>query len=320
MRIAIVSGSRADEGPLRMVEDALAGAHEVQWYPVGPFGIDTSSAAADAAAAVIEELGETFGEGAPDLAILLGDRYEILGAAVACNIMGLPIAHLSGGDLTEGSQDDCYRHAITKLSHLHFATCEESAARIIQMGEEPERVHVVGCPGVDRIRQTKLLSKHEALSKAGLSCRDYVVACLHPNTLGDTADDVDELMVRIWEGDHESHGAVLIGPNADAGNEDIRAVLKNLAKHRAHTVYHETLEGDLYLSLLKHASAFIGNSSAIYYECPTLGTPVIEIGDRQKGRKPHKSDGHAAERIAAIISKIENPKALLRKRFHAMRT
>src|SRR6266550_4795731 len=120
--------------------------------------------AATAATSVSEELKIM----CADLVIVHGDRYEILGAAMGANMMGVPITHLAGGDVTEGSADDSYRHAITKLSHLHFPNCAESAARIVQMGEEPGRVHMVGDPAIDRILQTPLLSKDEAFRAIGL--------------------------------------------------------------------------------------------------------------------------------------------------------
>lgn len=320
MKIAIVSGSRADRGPLEMVRKALEARHRVEWIEFNAER-DSGRSRLEAAAFsswVMRHVASLLPKINPDLVVLLGDRYEILATALAVNVMGSPIAHLSGGDVTEGSQDEAYRHAITKLSHLHFATSEESARRIVQMGEDPRRVFDVGCPGVDRILRTTIVSKAAALAWAGIPrCINYVLGCLHPNTVTNTADELREFIAKLESLDDDV-GIVLIGPNGDPGADMIRERLKFMAGSRNNAVFHDHLEGSLYLSLMKHAAFFIGNSSAVYYEAPTLGTRVVEIGDRQKGRVPHTGDGQAAERIANLISTISDPRALLRKGFHGI--
>lgn len=335
MRITCVTGSRADRANLTPVIKAL----DAMWVVIDPNpSIDTLDTATSTGKAVIET-AEKLVRTDPELVVLLGDRFEILGAATAANILGLPIAHLSGGDITEGSQDDCFRHAITKLSHLHFATHEESAQRIIQMGENPSRVHVVGCPGIDRLMQTPLMTKEQALF--GTVYEQFILVCLHPTDnlvaeLSSLSDALKQMRNDI--------GVVFIGPNSDAGNKIIIDEWKLLYHNQR--VYCPELETQRYLSLMKHCDVMVGNSSAGLYEAPSFGTPVINIGDRQKGRikapcvmdvepdtreilvsikialeKGHVGscnpygDGHACERIVKIIGSVD-PKSLLCKRFH----
>ncbi len=256
-------------------------------------------------------------------------------------MMGVPLAHLGGGDLTEGSQDDSMRHAITKLAHLHFATCEESANRILQMGEDPARVHVTGCPGADSLLDMKLMKRDKALRAVRLDDKPYFVVSLHPNTLGDRRD-LNDLMGALKGIDDVAY--VLTDPNKDVGYQGIESEFKGLAQWRPNTVYTGGVERDVYLALLQHSLALVGNSSSGFYEAPYLGTPVINIGDRQKGRaqtfcigpdqieaqmrsvmapsynrpKPRYpyGDGHAAFNISKILAGIRDPKMLLMKKFH----
>jgi UDP-hydrolysing UDP-N-acetyl-D-glucosamine 2-epimerase len=355
MKIAIVTGSRADRGALEMVEKALALAKpwhnqtfiiDLSDMPPAPRNFEVAIRTTESA----ERIRLGLGDGYADLMIIHGDRHEVLGAAMAANTMSVPIAHLGGGDITEGSQDDCFRHAITKLSHLHFATNQDSAARIIQMGEDPDRVHVTGDPGVDRILAMPLLDRHATFAAVGLSTpQKCLLVSFHPNTLGDDVRPeltaLREALMRMGE-----MPMVLIGPNADAGSDVIRAEWRLMAANLSQVVYHENLPGQVYLSLMKHCDAMVGNSSAGLYEAPSFGLPVVNIGDRQKGRRKAGNihdvepksdwilggirsalrdwgpaarlsstnpygDGHAAERIAKIIGDIKDPKALLRKRF-----
>lgn len=355
VRIALVTGSRADRGALEMVEAALSKEHETYIVDVSTAPAISAGHAADLAAGAVCRGADVAIGDVVDLAIVHGDRFEILGAAFGLNIRGAPIAHLGGGDLTEGSQDDSFRHAITKLSHLHFATCEESASRIIQMGEDPARVHVTGDPGIDRVMATQLLDQNATFAAVGLkSCERALLVCLHPNTLGSVGVELkplhDALMVVADQ--RRDVGLVFIGPNADAGSDMIRKQWNSIVSEMPQrAVYHENLPGQVYLSLMRWCDAMVGNSSAGLIEAPCFGTATLNIGDRQQGRPLARSvmnvksdackiergisalltfagfgkhlmvknpygDGHAAERIAKIIGEIKDPKALLRKRFH----
>jgi UDP-hydrolysing UDP-N-acetyl-D-glucosamine 2-epimerase len=297
--------------------------------------------------------------GPADLVVVHGDRHEILAAAVASNVMGVPVAHIGGGDLTEGSQDDCFRHAITKLAHLHFPSNADSADRIVQMGEQPSRVHVTGCPGLDMVAETEILSREDTFRSACLTpCERLVLVVFHPNTLGDTRAEVKALTDAL---EPRREAIVLCGPNADEGCDIIRSawdwlIVKALpdstpvSDPRARTgrvVGHDNLEPRVFHSLMAHADVMVGNSSAGFYEAPHFGIPVVNIGDRQLGRvvppnvttvgpdaemisavvdqamaMPRNTlgsslygDGHAAARIAGVISAIWDPKPLLRKQF-----
>lgn len=352
MKIAVITGSRADKGPLTPVYIALQAKHDVRWvgtpherWKNGSTSWDSGIAAAMSCHNITFELYDN----KTDLAVLLGDRYEILGAAMGANILGIPIAHLSGGDLTEGSQDDCFRHAITKLSHIHFPTNLTSAERIIQMGEDPASVHMVGCPGIDRILNTKLFTYAECIEFLNLKVNPFdniLLVSLHPNTHGHTETELNALMPALKA--HPNKDAiVLIGPNTDAGNNLIRVAFKDLSRSRSNTVYFENLPDNVYISLLKYADVMIGNSSAAFYEAPSFNLPVVNIGARQKGRigtartihaftnpsdvkhaiktalrlEKHGTvqnpygDGKAAHKIEAIISNLTFP--LMRKRFYS---
>jgi UDP-hydrolysing UDP-N-acetyl-D-glucosamine 2-epimerase len=353
MKIAVISGSRADAGPLQAVVTALfAAGHKPDFISMDlGKGDQTRADTGSTTAIVLTHLSNVFGyNNDAELVLLLGDRHEVLGAAVAAYLLGKPIAHLSGGDITEGSQDDSMRHAITKLSHLHFVTNDESRSRVIQMGEEPWRVHTVGCPGVDGIADTSH-DKAGVQRAVGLpeTDRKLILVVYHPNTLNDPQQrEAGHLRTALWE--FEECDIVLIGPNTDAGNWTIKQQNASLVSQMSNVVSFETVQRDLYLGLLKHADVLVGNSSSGFYEAPTFGTPVVNIGDRQLGRieatnittVPAQSwdiikaindalqsakyspsnpygDGTAAKKIAAIISEIKHPPALLRKKFHDIR-
>jgi UDP-hydrolysing UDP-N-acetyl-D-glucosamine 2-epimerase len=250
-----------------------------------------------------------------DIAVILGDRNETLQLAFELNLNRVPIAHLSGGDVTEGSQDDCFRHAITKLSHLHFPTNQKACDRILQMGEEPWRVHMVGSPSADSLLTFTYFTQMDALRCLDLSVKDFVLICLHPNTFGKTDDELLALRNYIEKLPKEM-GKVFIGPNLDEGGEIIDMCFATWAGTFPNSAYRQEVSRHLYLSLMLHCKEMVGNSSAMLYEAPTLGTKTVFIGDRQGGRDPVYSDGKAAERVAYVLSKIQVPTDyLLRKKF-----
>jgi UDP-hydrolysing UDP-N-acetyl-D-glucosamine 2-epimerase len=281
------------------------------------------------------------------VAVLLGDRYEILRAATDIYLLGIPIIHLSGGDITEGSQDDCMRHAITKLSHIHFPTNQASAKRIIQMGEEPWRVKVVGYPGVDADMQ--MASFEDAKKEVGLTEDNFLLVVWHPNTFADESQNLLEVSQVTSALNNIKIKCLIIGPNTDYGNETVRDHLFKWAKLEDH-LYHFDLPRPVYLRLLCDTRCLVGNSSSGIYEAPTFGTPVVNIGDRQKGREkasnivdcaidyrlierkirsavqggrqivdnPYQT-GHAASKIAEEISKLRQPKKFLVKRFYEIK-
>ncbi len=280
MRVALISGSRSDRNALVMVEKALKVAgHDAKLAHCIELGLPPSEAFDFMAEAVpLVTKAET-----PDIVIIHGDRHEMLAVAAKVNILGFPIAHIGGGDITEGSQDDCFRHAITKLSHLHFASNQDSADRIVQMGEEPGRVHVTGCPGIDMVMATPVLEREETFAAVGLArpVRSLVVL-FHPDTLGGTTSDhLEALSVAL---SRRAEALVLLGPNADAGGDLIRREWQRLAQNRPDTVYHDNVEPQLFYSLLRWCDVLVGNSSAGFYEAPCFDRSVVNIGDRQDGR------------------------------------
>lgn len=222
----------------------------------------------------------------PDLLVVLGDRYEILAAAIAAHFSGIPIAHISGGDVTEGAVDDAIRHSVTKMSTLHFPGCEQSRQRIIQMGEHPERVFNVGEPGVENCLHTSLLSVEE-LSESlqfDLTAGPYSVVTFHPVTLEDNTAErqLHELIAAMDAFPAMSYIVTLA--NADAGGRAINAIWQSEGASRKNWLVVPSLGMRRYLSALKGAEMALGNSSSGIVEAPAMHIPTVNIGDRQKGR------------------------------------
>ena len=236
----------------------------------------------------------------PDVVVVLGDRFEILAAVQACLIHNIPVAHIAGGDTTEGAFDESIRHAITKMAQVHFVTNELSARRVRQLGEDPRRIHVVGSPGLDHLRRRPLLDRPalEAALGAPLGARNLLVT-FHSVTLEADAGmgQFTELLAAL---DALDVGTTLwfTRPNADTGGRAIAAVLDAWAEARpARTHTYASLGQLRYLSLMAQVDAVVGNSSSGLYEAPSFGVPTVNIGERQRGRLAAASVLHcAAER------------------------
>jgi len=379
-RIGVVTVSRSDYGHLRPVLEALrrapdlellllvAGMHlasefgltvrdiEADGFPISARvemlgGGDTPEAVAAATGRGVAGFGEAFARLRPDVVVVLGDRFEMLAAAVAALPFALPVAHIHGGEVSEGAMDNQIRHAITKLAHLHFASAEPHARRIAAMGEEPWRIHTVGAPGLDRLATT------EPLPRAGLA-RDlrlpeagpWLLVTFHPVTLEyrDTAAHIDELLAALEKTD----GFIVITyPNADtAGRLIIERIEEFAGRHPRRCRLAKSLGERLYLSLLRHADLMIGNSSSGLIEAPSFGLPVVNVGSRQRGRlrganvidvEPLREDilrgieaaqalpfrvraraaanpygdGHAAPRVVDVLRSVPIDARLVQKRF-----
>jgi UDP-N-acetylglucosamine 2-epimerase (non-hydrolysing)/GDP/UDP-N,N'-diacetylbacillosamine 2-epimerase (hydrolysing) len=308
---------------------------------------DTPVAVAKSMGLAVAGFADAFARLAPDLVFVLGDRYEILAAVEAAVVARLPVAHLCGGDITEGAMDDAIRHAITKLSHLHFVTNEAAAQRLRQLGEDPDRVHCVGSPGLDRIRQTKLLDRAAFFQRIGLAPRAAnLLVTFHPETLNtDTLGQCLEMLVALHELGPES-GLIFTGSNADPGGRGVDRLVGEFVATHDNACAHASLGAELYFSALRHARAVVGNSSSGLYEAPSFKIPTVNIGDRQRGRLRAASvidcaaerraieaairraltldctgvvnpygDGHASERIVAVLRSLGDPRQLVRKRF-----
>lgn len=278
MKIACVSISRSDWNALGMVAMALReqGAD-----------VDTHTLTGHEAPEMLEADGFTplrEPPRHPDMIVLCGDRYATAIAAVQAAHDRIPIAHLAGGDITEGSTDDSYRHAITKLAHLHFPTHEHAAQRILQMGEEPWRVMNHGSASIDRIKATPLMSKGDTWAAVGLSLDAKPVALINcqPDTMGPGQSSfmaVNDALHNLPE-----FSVVIVGANDDPGGQLINGVGHEWAALESRVRFIPHMPGQLYLSMMKHCDVMVGNSSSAYYEAPLFGTPVVDVGERQAGR------------------------------------
>jgi len=234
----------------------------------------------------IKNYGEFFHNFAPDLLLLLGDRYETFCCAATAQICGIPVAHVHGGERTEGVIDEAFRHSITKMSHLHFPCCEEYQNRIIQMGESPERVYNVGSLGVENIKKMKFLKKLELENAIGFKLdKPFFLVTFHPVTLEKNSSQ-EQFAQLLQALDHYTdHRFIFTGSNADTGGQVINQMQNDYKRiHPDQCLVVPSLGYLRYLSAMKLCDAVIGNSSSGILEAPVLKAPTINIGDRQKGR------------------------------------
>ena len=297
-------------------------------------------------------MGAALDRDRPDLMLVLGDRYEILCAVQAALLAGVPVAHLCGGDITEGAMDDAIRHAITKLSALHFTSNAEAARRVRQMGEDPARVFDVGSPGIDRLRSLTPIAPGALLADLGLAAPQgpVFVVTFHPETLAEAGAAQARALCDALDAFPEAT-LIVTGSNADPGARAVDRVMTGYAAARATAAHRASLGSRRYVSALAMADAVIGNSSSGLYEAPSFGIPTVNIGDRQAGRlrgpsvidcPPERDaivaairralrtdcstmtnpygDGHSAARITAALARIDTPRSLLRKRFRDIPT
>ena len=284
--------------------------------------------------------------------VILGDRYEMLAIAIAAGNTHTPIFHLCGGDTTEGAVDEWIRHSITKMSFLHFPTNEESYKRIIQLGEDPERVFNYGSTSIDNIIKLSNMPKSDALKSIGLEECRYAVCTYHPVTMDD--GNVDELIHNFLEAIKHTPEIefIVTKSNADQGGAHINELLDASQANITNLHVYTSLGVVRYLSLMKSAEFVLGNSSSGIIETPSFGIPTINIGDRQRGRLQPESiincstdcesieaaiqkamdsefkkicksvispygDGHAAENIASkIVEVVSKDEIDLKKKFY----
>ena len=333
-RIACISTSRADSGIYRPLLRALSdqeawnvsllagGTHldetfgttanslvpieNVQVHVVGHFVRgDSPVCVARSTGQAVTEFARAIHQARPDLVFILGDRTEMLAAALAATIHSVPIAHLHGGDITRGAYDDACRHAITKLSHVHFPALPHHADLISKMGEARWRIHAVGALALDGLHEFSPLSRDEIYRAIGidLACPTAIVA-YYPETMSEVSPDqqIAALCVAV---EHFEGGLLLIGPNADVGHEAILESLTRLAASRRSTKFAASLTQRQFWSCLAHATVLIGNSSAGILEAASFKLPVVDVGDRQKGRLHPENVIHAPLDSAAIRSAIQ---------------
>jgi UDP-N-acetylglucosamine 2-epimerase (non-hydrolysing) len=257
--------------------DGFLPAETLEWIPD-----DRASSAAEQAGRAMTAVGGALERQAPDALLLVGDRFETAVAALAATMAALPIVHVHGGEESEGAFDNNFRHAITKLSHLHLVSHPDHRARVIAMGEDPAAVQVVGAPGLDNAHRTDLPSRAELEEFLGLKLAPPVVlVTLHPATLG--GDPASEARAAVAAMDAVEATYVITMPNTDPGHEEIRQAFTAAAR-RPRRVALDALGERLYWGMLRLADAVLGNSSSALIEAPVLSLPAVNVGEREKGR------------------------------------
>lgn len=272
---------------------------------------------ADTATSVVKSLGlgmigfaDAYDDLKPDLIVVLGDRYEMLGAVSSALFFQIPVAHISGGDVTEGAYDDAIRHSITKMSHLHFTSTEAYRKRVIQLGEQPSAVFNVGSTGLDNIRQMELLSREVLEESIGFALGEKsMLITYHSVTLeNQTAARQMEALLRAV--DDTDYRIIFTKPNSDSDGRVIVSMIDDYVKnHPERSVAFTSLGYLRYLSALQYVDVVVGNSSSGIIEVPSFGIPTVNIGDRQKGRLRADSVIDCAPEEAAIRAALKEVEA-----------
>lgn len=339
-KIAIVTGTRAEYGLLKRLirkvhhSDATAlqlvvtGAHlspefgmtvkeiEADGFPIADrvemlLSSDSAIGVTKATGLGMIGFADSFRRLEPDLVVVLGDRFEILGAAAAALFASIPIAHLHGGETTEGAFDEAIRHSVTKMAHLHFVAAAPYRRRVIQLGEAPERVFEVGGLGIDAIIDLEPMPREELEQSLGWNFgAESLLVTFHPETIEglDPSVQLDELLAAL-DMRPQTHLLFTL-PNADTGGRALIARIKDYVATRADAAAHSSLGQHRYLSALRYVDGVVGNSSSGLLEVPSFGIGTVDIGERQAGRLAADSVVRCApERtaIAAAVSRILSP-------------
>ncbi|HEY5557160.1 UDP-N-acetylglucosamine 2-epimerase [Acetobacterium sp.] len=246
---------------------------------------DTPTAISKTMGLAIMGFADYFAQLEPNMLVVVGDRYETLAVCCAAMNQKIPIAHLYGGETTEGVVDECIRHAISKFSYLHFTSTEVYRRRVIQLGEQPDRVFCVGAIGIENIQNEKLLSKADLEIAIDFKLdKPYAMVTFHPVTLENSnSENQFKAILNVCE-KHKDMAFVFSKANADADGRIINQMLDTYIKEHDNAVGFDSLGMIRYLSALKYCAMVIGNSSSGLIEAPSFGIPTINIGDRQKGR------------------------------------
>ncbi len=305
----VVGGSHLDDAFGRTETAILADGHaiaaRVPFVPVA----DSRHATAQAMGTALSGFADAFAVTAPDLVLVLGDRWEILAAASAAAVMGLPLAHVHGGELTLGAMDDGFRHAVTKLAHLHFAATPAYAARIRQLGEEDWRVTVSGAPALDSLRALPAPDRAALARRLGFALPERFLLCtFHPVTteLEDTRRQVEDLLAAL---DAAALPVLFTYAGADPGGRAINAALDRHCADRPHCRVMPSLGSDAYFAAMALAACMVGNSSSGIIEAASLKLPVVNIGRRQDGRERGANVvdcGHGRADILAALDRAQS--------------
>ena len=247
---------------------------------------DNANTTAKAISRGVAGFADAFDALKPDLLLILGDRYEMLAVASTALIYKIPIAHLHGGEITEGAFDDAIRHAITKMSHLHFTSTEAYRKRVIQLGEQPERVFNVGALGVENVMKNDFMSKVELEAEIKFKLTDKCFLCTyHPVTLSNMSSETKVLNLLEALDSYKDYHIIFTYSNSDTNSQIIiKRIQEYVDKNKGRCMFIPSLGQKRYFSALKYMTAVIGNSSSGIIEVPSFGIPTLDIGDRQKGR------------------------------------
>lgn len=332
LRVLSVSSSRADIGILLPVWRALleagsevhiflTGMHEAAALEPGVIptaarlhrgGADLGGAApraaAEAMAAISAAAARVIAEIAPDIMLVVGDRLDMVPAALAAVPFNLPLAHLHGGEITEGALDDRLRHATTKLAHLHCVSSDGARRRVLALGEEEWRIHVTGAPGLDTLQQAPAMGRREFLDAVGFAhiAEDAALrlVTVHPETNSPRASAPLEAVLAALV--KRPSPTLITAPNSDPSGHALRAAVEDFAASQSWVRFHDTLGSRLYPNALRHADVMIGNSSSGIIEAPFAGLPVIDVGDRQKGRERGKAVRTVPCTADAVVAALDS--------------
>lgn len=334
-KICVVTGSRAEYGLLSGLMRAIKEDKELQLQVIATnmhlspeFGLtyreiekdgfqvdkkvqmllssDTPNATTKSVGLATIGFADAYEDLQPDLLVVLGDRFEILAAVTAALFFKIPVAHLHGGEITEGAYDDCIRHAITKMSHLHFTSTEAYRQRVIQLGEQPDRVFYVGAIGVENIKRVPLMAKEELEESIGFKLGEKsLLVTYHPVTLEDhTAESQCRNLLEALD-EFPEYKVIFTLPNSDTdGRVIIRLINEYVSLHPKRCMAIPSLGLRRYLSALHYVSAVVGNSSSGIIEVPSFGIPTLDIGDRQKGRIAAESVWHCNNDTLSIVKNL----------------
>jgi UDP-hydrolysing UDP-N-acetyl-D-glucosamine 2-epimerase len=270
---------------------------------------DTDTGMAKTIGIAIQSLADALTAWRPDLLLLIADRYEMLAPASVAVAMRVPIAHIEGGEVSQGAIDDQVRNAITKLAHVHFTSTEMARRRVIAMGEEEWRVHRAGAPSLDHLKRSKLLSRAELEKRLGVKLSSpSILVAWHPVTiLKDTNAEADALFAALEE---TAGQLIFVYPNTDAGSHELIERSRGLVASRPNTHFFVNLDAVTYWSLLGQVDAMVGNSSSGIMEAASFGLPVVNVGMRQQGRERGRNVVDVAadtEAIERVLNKAMSP-------------
>ncbi len=336
-KICIITGTRAEYGLLKPLiqkvhesetsdlQLAVTGMHlspefgltyqeiEKDGYPVTAkiemlLSSDTPAGITKSMGVAMIGFADFFETHKPDIAVILGDRYEMLAAAAAAMAAAVPIAHIHGGELTEGIMDEQIRHSITKMSHLHFTSTEEYRRRVIQLGEQPQMVYNVGALGIENIKKIKLLDKQSLEKELGFSLSDVtVLVTYHPVSLENMSTEVQFQNILDVLDEHKEITVIFTKANSDINGRIINQMIDEFVnRNRDRCAGYVSLGQLKYLSTLQFCRAVLGNSSSGIIEVPSFGIPTVNIGDRQRRRLHAKSVidcGNEKEQVEAALVK-----------------